>query len=108
MRNALTNIRTAVATFSLLPLAAQAETFRCGQSLVTSEMSVSELTSKCGAPTAREGRTEDVKVRNKHGLMVKIGETTTETWTFDRGPQAAPMVVTIVDGAIKKIERLRK
>ena len=40
--------------------------------------------------------------------MIKMGETTIETWTYDRGPQAAPMVVTIVDGRIKSIERLKK
>ena len=100
--------RVVASVLSLLPMGVAAETFRCGQSVVTAEMSVGELTSKCGPPTAREGKTEDVKVRNKYGLMVKIGETTTETWTYDRGPQAAPMVVTIVDGAIKKIERQRK
>jgi hypothetical protein len=100
--------RIVAATCCLLPLVANAETFRCGQFLVTAEMSVGELTSKCGSPTSRESKTEDVKVRNQHGLMIKTGETTTETWTYDRGPQAAPMVVTIVDGAIKKIERLRR
>jgi hypothetical protein len=36
---------------------------------------------------------------------VKVGETTIETWTYDRGTQAAPMVVTIVDGRIKSIDR---
>jgi hypothetical protein len=108
MRTLMTRIRIAGTMACLLPVAAHAETFRCGQSLVTSEMTVSELTNKCGAPTSRESKTEDVKVRNQHGLMIKIGETTTETWTYDRGSQGAPMVVTIIDGAIKKIERLRK
>jgi hypothetical protein len=92
----------------LLPLGASAETFRCGQSIVTAEMSVSELTNKCGDPTSRESKTEDVKARNRHGLSVKTGETTTEIWTYGRGSRASPMVVTIVDGAIKKIERLEK
>ena len=36
--------------------------------------------------------------------MVKIGETRMETWTYDRGANPA-MVVTIVDGRIKSIER---
>jgi hypothetical protein len=92
----------------LIPLSASAETFRCGQSIVTAEMSVSELTHKCGPPTSRESRTEDVKARNRNGLSVRTGETTTEIWTYDRGSRASPMVVTIVDGAIKKIERLEK
>ena len=93
----------------LLPLSAGAETFRCGKWLITAEMTVSELVNKCGEPTARESKTEDVKARNQNnGLMVTVGETTTERWTYDRGSQAAPMVVIIVDGEIKSIERLRK
>ena len=92
---------------ALLPLAALAdESFRCGKWIATSAMSVAELTAKCGQPTARASETRDVLVRNRNfGLMTKTGETTVETWTYDRGPTAAPMVVTIVDGRIKSIER---
>jgi hypothetical protein len=90
----------------MLPLAASAETFRCGNWIASSDMSVDELVKKCGEPTTRTSRTEDVLVRNRdHGLMLKVGETVIETWTYDRGTQAAPMVVTIVDGRIKSIER---
>jgi hypothetical protein len=61
---------------------------------------------KCGQPTSRKTETQDVNVRNRdNGLMVKTGETVIETWTYDRGSQAAAMVVTIVDGRIKSIER---
>jgi len=90
----------------LLPAAGFAdETFRCGKWIASSEMSVSELTAKCGQPTSRESRTEDVKARNSNnGLMLKVGETTVETWTYDRGANPA-MVVTIVDGRIKSITR---
>ena len=28
--------------------------------------------------------------RNQYGLMVKIGETTVETWIYDRGREPAP------------------
>jgi len=90
----------------LLPIAAFAdETFRCGSWIASSEMSVAELTAKCGEPTSRESKTEDVKTRNSNnGLMVKVGETTVETWIYDRGANPA-MVVTIVDGRIKSITR---
>ena len=67
-------------------------------------LTVDELAQKCGPPTSVESRTEDIRARN-HGLLIKNGETTTLTWTYDRGTQAAPMVVTIVDGRIKTIER---
>ena len=97
----------AIATALLmLPLAASAETFRCGNWIASSDMSVDELVKKCGEPTTRTSNKEDVLVRNRdNGLMLKSGETLIETWTYDRGSQAAPMVVTIVDGRIKSIER---
>ncbi len=82
------------------------ESFRCGKWVVNSSMPLAEFTSKCGEPTSRESTTEDVLVRNRNtGLMMKVGETTVEIWTYDRGTQAAPMVVTIVDGMIKSVDR---
>jgi hypothetical protein len=84
------------------------ESFRCGKWVVNSAMSIPEFTTKCGQPTSRTSRTEDVMVRNRNtGLMEKVGETITETWTYDRGSQAQPMVLTIVDGKIKSIDRSR-
>ncbi len=85
------------------------ESFRCGKWIASSGMSPAELAEKCGPPTLHESRTEDVMVRNRNtGLMQKTGETRIETWTYDRGTQAAPMVVTIVDGRIKSIDRGKK
>ena len=92
-----------------LPALANAdETFRCGQWIVNSSLTVQELTTKCGAPTSHESTTQDVLVRNRNtGLMEKTGETRIETWTYDRGNHAAAMVVTIVDGRIKSIDGKR-
>ena len=83
------------------------ETFRCGQWVVSSDLTVDDLAKKCGPPTSQTSKTEDILVRNQYGLMVKNGETVTETWTYDRGTRAAPMVVTIVDGKIRSIDRKR-
>ena len=99
----------AAALFVMLPFAANAETFRCGKWIITDETTVDELVHKCGAPTTHESKTEDIKVRNRNnGLMVKMGETTTERWVYERGSRASAMVVIIVDGKIKSIERLEK
>jgi hypothetical protein len=85
------------------------ENFRCGKWIASSDMTPAELAEKCGSPTLHESRTEDVLVRNRNtGLMQKTGETRIETWTYDRGTQAAAMVVTIVDGRIKSIDRQKK
>lgn len=90
----------------LLPLTAAAdENFRCGKWIASSSMSIPELLEKCGEPTARSTETKDVTARNaNNGLLVKVGETTIDTWVYDRTPNA-DMVVTIVDGRIKSIDR---
>ncbi len=98
-----------IALLALLPAADPAhadETFRCGKWIVNSSLTPAQLAEKCGPPTSHDSRTEDVLVRNRNtGLMMKAGESLIETWTYDRGPQAAAMVVTIVDGVIKSIDR---
>jgi hypothetical protein len=89
------------------PLYAHAdEPFRCGKWIVSSELTLDELTAKCGQPSTRNSNTQDVMVRNPNtGLVRKTGESTIETWIYNRGTRAAAMVVTIVDGKIKNIER---
>ena len=69
-------------------------------------MAVGDLLAKCGEPASRERRVEDVLSRNANtGLMYKSGEMVIETWTYDRGTTAPPMVVTIIDGRIQRIDR---
>jgi hypothetical protein len=90
----------------LLADSARADNFRCGKWIATPDLPVAELLQKCGEPAARASRVEDVMTRNYNtGLMHKTGEITIEEWTYDRGVGASPMVVTIVDGLIKSIER---
>lgn len=96
-------------TLALLALSAPtafAETFRCGQSIASPDMSVEELVQKCGEPTSKTVSVQDVWSSTMAGTgRVRVGTTTIETWTYDRGPQSFPMVVTIVDGKIKSMER---
>lgn len=101
---------TAVLVLCLLGVtltdAAHADNFRCGKYLATADLAVSDLLARCGEPASRETRTEDVMSRNFNtGLMYKSGEQTIELWTYDRGATAPPMIVTIVDGRIRSIER---
>lgn len=103
-------LRPAAATFLLLGLLgagtlAQAETFRCGQWIASPEMSVEELLEKCGEPASRTVETVDVYARTAAGGRVRTGTSVIETWTYDRGSQSFPMVVTIVDGKITSMER---
>jgi len=89
-----------------MPVAGNAETFRCGQWIASPDMSVDELFEKCGAPTTKKTEVVDIYGPTASGGgRVKRGTSTIETWTYDRGPQSFPMVVTIVDGKIKSMER---
>ena len=95
-----------IAILGSIPAAHADEAFRCGKWVITSEMTLGEISSKCGPPASHTSRTEDVRVRNRNtGRMMKTGQTTVETLTWDRGPRAAAMVLTVVDGTIKSIER---
>jgi Protein of unknown function (DUF2845) len=74
--------------------------FRCGSSLVSADLSLSELVQKCGYPSTTE--TSVVDVRNESGA--KVGTSTIEIWRYDRGTRAAAMLVKVVDGRIENIK----
>jgi hypothetical protein len=87
---------------------ARAETMRCGQWLVNEETSVAELLSKCGEPQEKSSSTEDVLAMNAAGRAYKTGDTVTrERWVYRRSSNALPMAVTIENGVIRRIERVR-
>ncbi len=90
----------------LTALPAQAESFRCGSRIVSEDSTVEELLALCGEPTSRTIETVDVYGPSvSGGGRVRRGTVTIEKWTYDRGPQSFPMVVTIEDGKIKSMER---
>jgi hypothetical protein len=79
---------------------------RCGKWVVNSEVSPPELIGKCGEPTRKDSKSEDIRAPNANGNgTFVVGQTTTERWYYDRGPSAFRMVVTVVDGKIKSIDR---
>jgi uncharacterized protein DUF2845 len=96
-----------VGLVAIAPPAADAETFRCGQRIASPEMSVEELIGACGEPSQRSVESVDAYGRSASGGRVKTGTTIVETLTFDRGSEAAAMVVTVVDGKIKSMERAK-
>jgi hypothetical protein len=82
------------------------EAFRCGQWIITDELSVAELRAKCGEPKSKDSET--VEVRGKAGTgSVARGTTTIEHWTYEFTSGSSRYVVTIVDGKIKSIERTK-
>jgi hypothetical protein len=91
----------------VLAAAAHAETFQCGQRIASPEMSVDELIAACGEPTHRSVESVDVYGHSANGGRIKTGKSTVETLTFERGNTASAMVVTVVDGRIKSMERAK-
>jgi hypothetical protein len=77
------------------------ELIRCGNSLVSTEMSAADLLSRCGRPTSQSVSTQELQ--DEYGT--KVGTLTTETWRYDGDSKAPAMVVTIVDGQVQRIER---
>lgn len=85
-----------------------ADSMRCDKWVVNERALVSELVEKCGTPTSKTVQTEDVMARNATtGATYKAGTTVTERWLYRRGTQSLPMLVTIVDGKIRSIERAK-
>jgi hypothetical protein len=80
------------------------DTFRCGNRLVSEQSSISEIISRCGAPTSKEASEVHPTIRNKNGSVVRLPPVRTEVWTYRRESGALPMRVTIVDGKVKAVE----
>ena len=99
-------IATLIAVSALVPATSSAETFRCGKWIIDQDTTLEDLLHKCGTPASRASRVEDVRAPNVYtGGNTKVGETVIETWVYELGAGKSPMVVTIVDGQVKKIER---
>ena len=97
-----------IAGVALFAEDAAAESMRCGQSLISEQATVADLLKKCGEPQEKTVKTEEVRATNAAGYSYSTGETSTrELWFYQRSPQSLRMVVTIVDGVIKSIERAK-
>jgi len=95
------------AAMLMVPMSLQAETFRCGNVLVSGDTPAAEIVAKCGPPSHKEVSEVEPLVRNQNGVMVRLPTVRTETWTFDRGPKALAMKVTIVDGKVMRVESVK-
>jgi Protein of unknown function (DUF2845) len=88
-----------------LPGLAASESMRCGKWVINEETPSAEIREKCGEPQEKEVRKEDVLGVNALGNPIKLGVQTTELWYYKRGPGSFTMIVTILDGKTKSIER---
>ena len=90
---------------SILPLAASAESMRCGKWIVNETMTTDEILQKCGEPQKKDVSKEDVYSRNQAGYSTKRGEQVTERWYYKPSSGSLTMMVMILDGNVVSIER---
>jgi hypothetical protein len=96
-----------VAVIAMAPGVSLGDTFRCGNLLVSEQSSIAEIISRCGAPTRKESSEVRPTARNMNGTLRQLPVVRTEVWTYDRGKDAFPMRVTIVDGKVTAVEIAR-
>ena len=89
----------------LLPLAASADSMRCGKWVVNETASSAEILEKCGEPQQKDVSKEDVYARNTLGYSNKVGVKVTERWIYKPATARCRCVVTIVDGKVVSLER---
>ena len=90
---------------SILPLAAAADSMRCGKWIVNETMTTNEILQKCGEPQKKDVSKEDVFARNPAGYTTKRGEQVTERWYYKPSSGSLTMLVKILDGKVISIER---
>ena len=90
---------------SILPLAASADSMRCGKWIVNETMTTDEILQKCGEPQKKDVSKEDVFAKNPAGYVTKRGEQVTERWYYQHSSGSLPMLVKIIDGKVISIER---
>lgn len=88
-----------------IPGLAASESMRCGKWVVNEATPAEEIVAKCGEPQEKEVKTEDVRGINALGNPIKLGKSTTERWYYKRSRGSLTMVVTVLDGETKTIER---
>jgi len=98
---------TAVSAFvagALCANAAFADTLVCRSGkIVEPGMTTVEVIDRCGAPTSKESKIEDVRAKGPQGGSVKVGEAVTEFWRYERGTQKPAAVLTMRDGKVVSI-----
>ena len=87
------------------PLAAAADSMRCGKWIVNETMTTDEILQKCGEPQKKDVSKEDVFAKNPQGYVTKRGEQVTERWYYKPSTGSLTMMVKILDGKVVSIER---
>ena len=101
-------MKRGVATILMVGLSwtVSADSMRCGKWVVNEASPVADIAAKCGEPRDKEISEHDVLGKNAAGYPIKLGAQVIERWLYKLSPGSLPMLVTIVDGKVKSIERV--
>ena len=105
MLRAMRLLAVVMCAISLLPLAASADSMRCGKWIVNETMTTDEILQKCGEPQQKDVSKEDVYARNQAGYSTKRGEQVIERWYYKPSSGSLTMMVKILDGKVVSIAR---
>ena len=86
---------------------AQDDTFRCGSKIISTGMTMVDVSAKCGEPTLRTVEEVPQQVRRANGSTYVAGTVTVEVWTYDRGSSSFPAVLRFEGGKVTSIEIVR-
>jgi hypothetical protein len=92
------------ALLAIASLPVQADTLRCGSSLISEGASEGYVTDKCGTPDSKQEITEPVMARGLNGNTYQVGTTTKQIWRYKRSPGSFPAILTFEGGVLKKLE----
>jgi len=87
-----------------LPCAARADSFYCGNRIVTEGMSAGAIEERCGKPQRVERVEEPVFARRANGSTYRAGTSVHEIWTYERAQGQFPARLRIENGKAKKVE----
>jgi hypothetical protein len=87
-----------------LPVAAQAETLRCGSKLIMEGDSAGKVLERCGEPQNKQVITEPVRAATSLGGTQQVGTYTYEIWRYTRGQGKFPALLRIEGGVVKRLE----
>jgi hypothetical protein len=89
----------------MLPQSGIADTFRCGDKLVSESSSLQQILSLCGEPTRKEISESQPIIYSPNGTVQRAPVVRTEVWIYDRSNTPIQMKVVVVDGKVKSVER---
>ncbi|OGW34255.1 MAG: hypothetical protein A2010_00030 [Nitrospirae bacterium GWD2_57_9] len=94
-------VSTALLVFTIAT-PAEAETLRCGSSLVSEGETKADVLMKCGEPASRESRQEET-VERLDAETKRIVTTVIDEWTYDFGPNSLIRILEFRSGKLTDI-----